>query len=71
MIQTSEFLLHCYYVGSVDNLSSWNKFQTYTQGNGGSVALRVPELGTFLKRYSIDMQYMAPLDYSVNQYSTL
>lgn len=71
VIQTWEFLLHCVYMGSVDNLGPWNKFQTYSLNGGMGVALRMPETKTYLKRLDDGLQYMAATDPSPTVFSTL
>ncbi len=49
-------------LGSVSNLDSWNKFQSYSQNDGLNVALRLPNLGTYVKRvHDDDRDYMMPL----------
>ena len=71
VIETWKFLLHCEHMGSVDNLGPWHKFQSYSLDGGRAVALRVPQLGTYLNRYHDGYHYMSPMDYSVTVYSTL
>ena len=71
MVSTWEFLLRCEYMGSVDSLGAWHKFQSYSLNNGMSVALRLPELGLYLNRYYDGLQYMSPMDYGITVYSTL
>ena len=58
-------------MGSLDNLGPWHKFQTYSLNGGLNVALRVPELGTYLNRYQDGLQYMSPMDFSITVFSTL
>ncbi len=36
-----------------------------------NVALRVPEIGLYLKRYQDGLEYMSPMDPSITVYSTL
>lgn len=68
--------LRCVHQGSVNNLNSWNKFQSYSLDGGKKVAFRFPNLGKYIKRVytsardSPAFQYLSPSDTTITSLST-